>query len=194
MTWDRAGYLNNCNDGASCGSSRNRVHDSKLLKKELHYVETYAKTHDESCDNSFRDRYNNSCGSGYGCGGFDGCGPYNGGCGPYNGGCGPYNGGCGPYNGGFGGCGPCDGGFGGCGPCDGGFGGCGPCDNGFVGCGPFYKKDKCKKDKKEKKEKKDKSPCNSFCKPCYKPVCNDPCEKVCGCGLCKKSYKKIYKH
>lgn len=39
----------------------------------------------------------------------------------------------------------------------------------------------------------DKTPCNPFCKPCYKPVCYQPVEDKCNCDQCKRMIKKIYK-
>ncbi|AUV58725.1 hypothetical protein, partial [Bandra megavirus] len=94
MPYDRAGFFNDCgafgSGGSSCGSNYGRVNDAKLMKKELHYVETFAKAHNEEFNNNFNNNYFNN---GYGCnnGGF-------------------YGGGCGPCNDGWiggGGCGPC---------------------------------------------------------------------------------------
>lgn len=83
----------------------------------------------------------------------------------------------------------------GCGP-----GSCAPCNPcGFAppcGVNPPclewpYVKEKVKKVKEEKED--DDLPCNPSCKPCHKPKCNNPCEKVCHCNNCIRSYKKIYK-
>ena len=92
MGYDRAGYLNNCaTNGAynryNNNCSSNRFNDNKLIKKELHYVESYERNR-----NSASDCYNN-VGE---CGNYDrGCnnsGYYdNTNCGPP---CGPINGGC----------------------------------------------------------------------------------------------------
>lgn len=180
MPCDRAGYLNGCGEygtrgGCDSGYGFNRVNDARLLKKELHYVETYFDTHNEECadsrDNCFYDGYGGGCG---GCG-YDNCG----GCG-FNGGRG-FGGGCG-FRGFDGGCG---------------FGGRGFNDGfGYSPCDKFEWKrggdDKCDKKKKKKKEKVDDSPCNPFCKPCYKPVCNKACSNdKCDCKNCERAYKKI---
>lgn len=220
MPFDRAGFLNSFggfgnHDSCSNNESHKKSNDAKLLKKELHYVETYIKSRDTS-----KDKFSNrSCNDNYGFGGSSGCGA------AFGGGFGRF-GGCrddGFYGNGFygsGGCGPvCDTGCDiGCGPvcdtgcdigCDiGGYGGCGS-GKSYGGCGPgksyggYGKSGKSIKpikpikidfDKKDKKDKKDKndSPCNPECKPCYKPVCYEPIDKVCGCDKCRKSFRKIY--
>ena len=195
---NHGGYGNHCRNNYD--SAYNRVNDAKLLKKELHYVETYLKTHDEECDRRSKDncydsygdwnKYHNFDRCGYdGCG-YDGCFGgwgrpfYGGGCDKpfYDGGCGKpfYGGGCGkPFYG----------------------GGCGKYDK--YDKHDKYDKDwkdddwKCKKDKYDDDDKDykkhDDKPCNSFCKPCYKPICNNPCKKICDCNNCKRSYDKIYR-
>ncbi|BCS83474.1 putative pre-mRNA-splicing factor ATP-dependent RNA helicase PRP2 [Cotonvirus japonicus] len=178
MPYDRAGYLNNFGGYGNCGSAYNRINDAKLMKRELHLTETYLDTINRECANNF-----NNYGFGGSNSGFNdfGCGVP---CGPIGGGCGPIGGGCGfdivppcpptpPF------------------PVCGG-GGFGPGFSG-PGCGGgFYDNDR--KEKKEKKEKKHKNndPCNPFCKPCYKPKCNDPTEEICECKNCVRSYNKIY--
>lgn len=64
-------------------------------------------------------------------------------------------------------------------------------DSWDIGCGTKPVIVECIKDKKVKKVGD--KPCNKFCQPCYKPVCNDPCKKACDCKLCNKSYTSIYK-
>ena len=176
MPYDRAGYIGNCGgfNNYGCGGQNagyGCLNDCTLLKKELHYVETYAKNRNADCGYYNNNNCYGNCG--YGCGNS---GYYDGGYG-----CGPCGGGCGPII-----TPPCPPVFnGGCGPCGGGFydGGC-----------PFGYDDK-KIHRKEKKHKKDKDhkPHNEFCvKPCYKPKCHKPkCEK-CDCKSCKKSIDKIY--
>ena len=172
MTCDRAGYLNNYGFG-NCGGFQDNCNDSKLIHKELHYVETYVKNREAGCGGRFNN-YGN-CGSG----GYGNCG--------------------------FGGYGNC--GFGGYDNC--GFDGCfdnycAPCAPCIPTCAPCipswgfpkYKTKKVKKTKKDDDKKDDDGPCNPFCTPCYKPKCNDPCDKFkdCDCKSCKRSYKKIYEH
>ena len=178
---DRAGVLSflkgNCGGygsrhGNNYNSGHNRVTDAKLVKKELHYVETYAKVHDEEHDNRHHNSFNDS--HGYGCGGRDGFGRDG-------------------Y--GYDGCGRDGYGYDGYGYD--GFGRDG-CDRPFYNKHYKYDND-CdsdrKKDKKDKKDKKhDDKPCNNFCQPCHKPVCYKPYNKDCKCHICVKSYNKIYKH
>src|ERR1700761_6095689 len=87
MPYDRAGYLNNFggygnHNRSNYGSAHSRANDSKLLKKELHYVETYVKNHDEEYNrfhnNDVCDNYGYGCNDhGYddkfGCGRFEPC-------------------------------------------------------------------------------------------------------------------------
>lgn len=189
MPYDRAGYLNSCGGYGNRfneDAAQNHINDSRLSKKELHYVETYVDNHNAdfggysrgaACDN-------------YGCGGG---GYYDGGCGS-----GPFlDGPCdGPgFCGGFGLNGPY-GGFGLNGPCGGpGFyGESGSCLNGSCN-GEWSKSDKHNGKDDNKKDKNRNDPCNPFCKPCYKPICyKPPHDKPCGCDICTKSYKKIYKN
>lgn len=75
MLHDRAGYLNYYNTISNC------INNVRLLKKELHYVESYADTFNQEC-NMYN---NNSCYNTFDCGcclgyGFSG-GNYTNGCG-----------------------------------------------------------------------------------------------------------------
>lgn len=215
MPFDRAGYLNNFggygnygrfNQGAACG----RINDCRLLKKELHYVETYAKNYNADCGAFNNSGCYDNCGYGYGGRGFNDCGFGPGcevGCGSGRG----FDGPCGGFDG------PC-GGFGG--PCGSPCGLVGPFDGPYRRQidGDFDDHDEGKKHKKNKN--KDDKPCNPFCKPCKKrePSCEPfcvprcgPCgpyqefgckeikrecpvphETSCGCNNCAKSLKKIY--
>ena len=117
-------------DGMLCGNAAfNRMNGSKLLKKELHYVETVMDNfNDEFCGGNDYAGYNNY-GNCYNNFGGNECGPCGGpvGCGP----CG------GPVE-----CGPCGGPVG-CGPC-GGPVGCDP--NGYINPNHFdNKSERCKK-------------------------------------------------
>ena len=184
MPFDRAGYLNNQygyghDDRSSCAASRKRCNDTTLVKKELHYIETYVKTHDSAkdkyCNDSAHGNYGYGCNSnGYNNGGY-GCEP----C--YD------NGSCNDY------CPP---------PCNNYpvYDNCGPCND-----QPYYDEHRPYKNDYYHEKKHDKSPkihrkdkhddaCNPFCKPCHKPVCNDPVVKTCQCNACKKSFDKIYRH
>lgn len=226
MPYDRAGYLNSCGGCGSQGRLSNgfangRINDSKLLKKELHYVETFVDNHNEECNRAYNDsccdNFNSGCyGSGDSCGGYGGCGGFGGcgeiggyggygGCGEFGGGCGEIGGGCGEIGGGCGEIGGY-GGYGGCGEINGCGGGCdgyveyGGCGEINGGCGPCFDNwnKPCREETnncncKPKKIKKKYDPCNPFCKPCYKPTCNNPCKKPCKCNNCVKSYKKINK-
>ena len=165
---DRAGYLNNYGGYGGCnqyngGSSRGRFNDSQLLKKELHYVETYAKNTNSEYDNNFCDSSN--CNYGYG---GNNCG-FGGGCGPSFVGC-PPSFGCAPdFNCGFN-------------------GGC-PVNMSSFGCGNGgFNEGGCEKDSYKEN---DDGPCNPFCQPCHKPVCNEPSLDYCGCDVCNRSKKYI---
>lgn len=224
MPYDRAGYLNNNgiygNSGkafrnAGCG----RVNGRKLLKKELHYVETYLNDFNQDfCGENNYNGYNN-LGSGY-----NNCGYNDGGCGfapsplPINGGCGPLSindgcgGGCGPLpiNGGCGGgdgCGPlpvngvCGGGCG-CGPV---VGNCNefyspynkydePCCEKFNGQGQF--------DNQQQFNNPNQCQCNKAQKKIRRKhkkqspkscSCNNPCPTNCNCSNCRRILRKIHK-
>lgn len=157
MSYDRAGYMNNYGGygGSNCynqGAARERINNSQMVKRVMHYEETYVNNQNEC-----RDAYN-SCGAcnNYGCNGCNG-GFYNGGCGPAPCAppCGPPCGPppcappCGPPP-----CGPP------CGPPP-----CGPPCGGF--CGEPEKK--CKKKK-----------CDPCPKPIRHNINDSPCEcKAC---------------
>lgn len=64
MPFDRASYLNNCNAISNC------INNIRLLRKELHYVETYADAFNQEC-NSFN---NNCCYDNVSCGCYANCG------------------------------------------------------------------------------------------------------------------------
>lgn len=83
MPYDRAEYLNRTNGygshgKAKCGAAYNQVNDSKLVKKELHYVETYARDYnsiaDKFCNKAAHNNYgyNNGAGACYNRGAFVG--------------------------------------------------------------------------------------------------------------------------
>ena len=106
---DRAGVIsaNGGNNGAYgnnygqyANNAYNRCNDSILVKKELYYVETYARNREtvNACNNA--GCYGNNCGN---YNNFNNCGAGYRSCGPQ---CGPV-GGCGPVAfGPVGGCGP----------------------------------------------------------------------------------------
>ena len=79
MFCDRAGYINNYGGYGShgrgnSGASRSRTNSNKLLRKELHYVETYEKNNN-SCHDGYYNNYDaGNYGNGYGnCGYAGGC-------------------------------------------------------------------------------------------------------------------------
>ena len=194
---DRAGVISSCNSGNGAygnnygqfaNNAYNRCNDTQLVRKELHYVETYARTRDvvNSCNNA--GSYGNNCGN-YNnfnnCGaGYRSCGPA---CGPAP--CGPI--GCGPAPCGPVGCGPAPCGPVGCGPAP-----CGPVNGPYDGPrdGPHIRRERPeKKDDDDDNDKDDGKPCNPFCKSHQKPIHNNN-GKPCECRNCRNSYKKIYKN